>query len=93
MKTLTYFLITDCFPWRPVGFDALLSNPTAMNDCCTLEFRLGCSASPIIRLRTLLPHLSVCHIFSQRDLKFSNIPVQDKEQAVRKEPHNQLCSA
>lgn len=76
MKTLTYFLITDCFPWRPVRFDALLSNPEAINDCCTLELRFGYSERPIIQLRNPPPpQFSVCVIFPQRDLESGHIPV------------------
>ncbi len=48
MKTLTYFLITDCFPWRPVGFDTLLRSPKAINDCCSLELSFGISECPVI---------------------------------------------
>lgn len=55
MKTLTYFLITDCSPLRLVGFDALLSIPEAINDCCTLELKFVLPERPIIWLRNLFP--------------------------------------
>lgn len=91
MKTLTYFLITDCFPWRPVGFDALLSNPEAINDCCTPELRFGYSECPIIWPRNLPPHLSLCLIFSQRDSESGHVPVQLMH-SMEKETYSQLCS-
>ena len=68
MKTLTYFLITDCFPWRPAGFDALLSSPEAINDCCTLELRFGYSECPIIWPRNLFfPSISQSALYSPRE--------------------------
>lgn len=65
MKTLTYFLITDCFPWRPVGFDALLSSPEAINDCCIQVLRLWYSECPIIWPNLFPPSLSVPYILRE----------------------------
>lgn len=71
MKTLTYFLITDCFPQRPVGFDALLSNSEAINDCCTLELKFGYSECPIIFFSL---HISARLTISHRDSGVRSYP-------------------
>lgn len=75
MKTLTYFLITDCFPLRLVGFDALLSNPEATNDCCSLDLKFGHSKCPTIWLRNNFP-ISRSSLVSHSYLQSSHIVVR-----------------
>lgn len=65
-------------PWRPVGFDALLSSPEAINDCCKQVLRLWYSECPII-WPNLFPLISQFALYPQRDLESNWVTVWGKK--------------
>lgn len=95
MKTLTYFLITDYFPWRLVGSDALLSNPEAINDYCTPQLKFGYSEWPkSCGTGVFLPPLLSMPFYSPRETQ--SLPYFSPIDAVYGERNSdstlQLCS-